>query len=426
MNLAKTMNTPPKTPSSESRKVKIRSLSDFNWSLSETWQAIHSDTRIHRSAVPPMAAAPVQSMNAWPTGDRTPFVTSADFIPVSVITGMPAHMYPKYMRFLVRCTLATMQVTTPHVQAELTDATFLRIVTLATAVRCGVWAAMAVVPAAPTTHLATAVAYDSKRQRLWLRRATDAADHDAWLAAFTRADHKVKNAEEIMDHTCVVAPMFMCMGATALTQRGEVYAAPYVERSVSSCLKLRMGKGAYADLRLDSDLVWDTLKTASVTGLPASAVRSWATDPLVAVGAQKRISTSMRETERYKVREAALMAGSTTPASVMGVDDTDDEDQDAEDPLVAEIRKMKAAAGDTDPDDDGMTAPTSWGADLSRPATPDAQGPTVVPTRSPSPVPTMGQSHRDQIRAAIMHAAASGPRAASEVAGALEDDTVRW
>jgi hypothetical protein len=320
--------------------------------------------------------------------------------------------------------MASLVTTQPALALSMSKAAVLRAIAVTVAVRCGVWSAMSIAPVAGDAAACDALHYDKKRGSLWLKSAGSDTYVQAWINAYNSIQHSLASETEIMAHLCVIAPMAMCMGATLLTQKGEVYALPYVEKSLSQCLKSRLSKSAYANLKLDSDITWDAMRNAAVSGLPLAAVKCWATDPLVAVGAQKRIAMTAAELRKYESREDALAAGADTPGPAAMM--TDSEDDDAEDPLVMQIRAMKDKAGTMTPDDDSVSLPTMFGSPDREYAEPETIANTAVPTRSHSPVPAIGQNHRDQIRAAIQNAAASGERAQSEVNFANPEESVKW
>lgn len=423
-----TSTTPKSHKTTLSIGSKIRTLEEYLLSAEDTWRASHPSARVRSVAPPSVVFDNIRTMSVWQTGDRGPYATPADGIPHIVISGMPASQYPRFMEFLYRCTMASILAERPHLTSSAQDTRFIRMVTMATAVRCGVWAAMSVTPGEDKCDINGALYFDKKKSALWMRKACMDYAQDSWLVAYDSVKTHMAHEAEIMQQLCIVAPIFMCMGATALTQRGEVYAAPYVERSVSSCLKKRMSPGAYAALHLDTELTWDLLKHAAVSGLPASAVKCWATDPLVAAGAQKRIAITAMELDRFAARELALSSGALTPGPMLNLADQDEVDGDDEDPVMRRVREMKDRMGAMTPEDDNVTLPTALGEIMSRPASPGAahEPATVVPSRSVSPVPSIGQTHRDQIKAAVQHAASQGERAASELAFVRADETVRW
>jgi len=377
-----------------------------------------------------MASSPINSKLVWTAGAQDPYATSADAIPHIVIPGMPAAAYPKYMSFLCKCTLAAMQVVSPAMCMDLKSAALLHVIALSVAVRCGVWSAMNVLPVGSMAFVPAALWYDAKRSRLWKRASTGSLESDAWLAAFDRSTARLSEEEALLQHVCAVSPILMCMGATAVTQRGEVYAVPYVERSVSSCLKKRMGATAYTALRMDLAITWDVLKSAAISGLPAAAVRCWAVDPLVAVGAQKRIATTTTEMSRLEAHEELLLAGMSDTMRVLGLDDDLAPGDDHEDPLMRQIREMKAESDVVTPEDDTATLPTEFGdRDEDLLLSDEDEGvraETAVPSRTPTPPPAVSQTHREQIKTAIQHAASLGQRAASENAFNRDDETVKW
>jgi hypothetical protein len=408
--------------------VKTRTLAEFIAVESERWASYHASVHVRSVAAPKMASLPINSKLVWSAGDRAPYATSADVIPHIVIPGMPAAAYPRYMSFLCKCTLATLQMVQPALCMDLKSAALLHVVALSVAVRCGVWSAMNVLPVADMAFVLSVARYDTKRNRLWMRASSGNSDDNAWLAAFDRCTARLSEEEALLQHVCTVSPIMMCMGATAATQRGEVYATPYVERSVSSCLKRRMGAAAYTALRMDLALTWDVMRSAAISGMPAAAVRCWAVDPLVAVGAQKRIAVTTAEMDRFSAHEEMLVAGLSDSVRLLGVDDDTAPGDDQEDPLVRQIREMKAERGVLTPDDDSITLPTEFGdadgvvdQDLE-----EYRAETVVPSRAASPEPVITQTQREQIRAAVQHAASMGQRAASENDFNRDDETVKW
>lgn len=401
-----------------------KTVSDLFAAEEDAWYLSNRSRHIKPVRKPELVSYSIRTVNSWMGKESSVIATSVDTIPCVVIRSMPASEYPKYMSHLFRFTVASLVNTHPALASSMSQPSVLRVIAVTVAIRAGVWSAMSIVPVVGDAAACDALHYDKKRNALWIKSPASDKHVQRWINAYKSTTTALGHEEEIMGHLCAVAPMLMCMGATMLTQRGEVYALPYVEKSLSQCLKQRLSKDAYANLKLDRDITWDTMRNAAVSGLPMAAVRCWATDPLVAAGAQKRMSSTSAELARHVAREEALSMGAATPGISAVLDD--DDDDDAEDPLVAQIRAMKSAAGLSKPEDDAVSLPTNFGSPEREFAEPSTGMPTAVPSRSQSPVPAIGQTHRDQIRAAIQNAASSGERAASELAFANADESVKW
>jgi len=346
--------------------------------------------------------------------------------PAIIVEHMPAGQYTQYMGTLARVCMAELTVQNRILADTLRTGMGRTLVALATAVRCGVWAALSRVPASKDTVYSRVLKYRLKDGKLYRVSMSECREKAAWYYAYDATDPISDRTEELMHRVAHIAPVFLDMECAEMTRQALSYASPYVERGISSYLRTKLSAEAYAIANFDKPLIWSLLRQASVLGQAVDDVRSWATDTVFHIQAHRRILSTKDEVAASKRREDAHKSRSHTVL----IQVPDDTDSVIDNDFAAAVRSSRPRVMSADME--SVAAWSTWDeAELtssfmtvSPGRSPIAQ--TAVPSRAPTPPPAMTSHEADAIRAAVATAAASGERAVSELAGAVDDQTVAW
>lgn len=374
------------------------------------------------AAAPAVAAHQflVKSLMQWQAGDTSLIATSVDFIPVVTIEGMPTNRYPEYIPILTAATVACMRAESPHMSIALAGPTFQKIVALAVASRAGFWAAMNWAPKCTSFLPPRALAYDRKRRDLWLAGTSGDHTHDTWLALFAQTAPDVKGYIRELHHVAIVSPMCGVMGASVQTALGSVYAFDLMMEKVLAVVNRRISGDLSIITGLTAAELTELLTSAPLTGAPVSAARVWASDPLVAVGAQRRIAVTRSEVRDAEKREARFSSGRETPASLPSYDDV------AQSEFADPMLKLAAAAksmADVPPSAPTILHESGAQSLASGAATPrPAAGPASVSTHEEE----MAEADRVFIQEVARHAQQSAPPVPSMLNGANDDESAVW
>jgi len=346
--------------------------------------------------------------------------------PMIVVEHMPASQYTQYMGTLARVCMAELTVQNRILADTLRTGMGRTLVALATAVRCGVWAALSRVPASQGIAYSKVLRYRLKDGKLYRVSMGECREKAAWYYAYDATDPISDRMEELMHRVAHIAPVFLDMECAEMTRQALSYASPYVERGISSYLRTKLSTEAYAIANFDKPLIWSLLRQASVLGQLTDNVRAWATDTVFHIQAHRRILSTKDEVAASKRREDAYKSRS----SAVLIQVPDDTDSVIDDDFAAAVRSTRPRVMSADLE--SVAAWSTWDdseltnsfTTMSPARSPIAQ--TAVPSRVPTPQPAMTPQEADAIRAAVATAAASGERAVSEMAGAVDDQTVAW
>lgn len=216
------------------------------------------------------------------------------------------------------------------------------------------------------------------------------------------------------------------MAASSEYALGSTYSVPFVQRSISSYLSSHMHPQAYAQAKLALPLTWDAAQMAALAGYPDAQVRLWATDPMMALGAERRVLSdpeameTSRSRERDVSRRFQRSSGSITSTHpAQATDELWSRVRAAADYATASVAlddTVSLATALLENAEDGLVAPTD---SVSGQA-------TAVPSRVPSPPHAMSLRQMDQIRDAARTAQAMSNRAASLMNGVTGQESVAW
>lgn len=386
------------------------------------WEEDHPSQRVKLMRVPDILSRPVGCQNAWSAGSSQLVATSVDFVPCVVVPGMPTSAYPKYMREMVGYTLAATAAKSPHMATSLSQPKMCHLVATVTAVRLGAWSAMNALPLEEAQTHISALHWSKKSARLYLKAATSGDDSDLWRFFLGYLTKRMAGESDLAMALCVLAPLFLQMGASSHTQSGEAYATQYVERAISGVLKARLKPDVYANASLASKSTWEGLREASLTGMCANAVRAWASDSLLSAGANYRMATRESEAKHWSDRETAIREGAAgaTPAL------PDDTPAASDDLFSSQFLTASSHAAE---DDTVSVVDTVFGESPERDSASD-NGDTATQVPSPgtqTPVrPQMGSADAQQIREVVMHAHVNSRPAASAFGGFEDAESLRF
>lgn len=246
--------------------------------------------------------------------------TSVDFIPIVTIEGLPTNRYPEFLPVLTSAAIACMRLAHPSLALALESVEFRKLVHVAVASRAGMWAAVNWTPACDISVPKRAIVYDKKTRNVWLSGTRGEPSHDLWLAMMSLKAPQMPDYGESLSHVSMVAPMCGVMAASLQTSLGPLYSFDIAMERVNSVLEARMGPVSASLLGVGSPEVTEVMTMSALTGVPLHVARVWAIDPLVAVGAQRRIAATPSEVAAAQRREARLTSGRATPASVPSYD----------------------------------------------------------------------------------------------------------
>jgi len=343
---------------------------------------------------------------------------------------MPGAVAARYVAFTLKATYAGLVAQQPSIRAAFANGAAVLTTAPVVGVRAGMLAAFGLPAPEAMGPICDALHYDAKRSKLWVRAASKDEDGRviAWRASMDTSSTPDPVIMEVMLAWSHVAPLLACMASAECYAMGNAYSVPFVQRSISDFFTRTMSNAAYAIAGLDKAIVWDAALQAAVQGYPVSRVMAWASDPVMAVCAERRVLTDAASVAGSRAREAAAVARCRTilgsPLSRSPIPDTER--------LWADLR----TGGDyrTVLDDDTQSMATALMVDA-------AAFPEVTPDDSvsrvgqdnyvePPPVPELTPEIRPHERSAfhnLMQGAHNGDaRAGSFLANMGDDESVKF
>lgn len=287
---------------------------------SAAWAKVNVHKYVRPGAVRAAHQYLVRSQKPWSDGESELMATSADFIPVVTIEGLPTNRYPEFLPVLTSAAIACMRLIHPSLALALESVEFRKLIHVAVAARAGMWAAVNWTPNCDTSVPRKAIVYDKKTRNVWLSGTRGEPAHDLWLAMMSLKAPQMPDYGEGLSHVAIVAPMCGVMAASLQTSLGPLYSFDLAMERVNTVLESRMGTSTAGLLGVGSAETTEVMTMAVLTSVPLQVAQVWATDPLVAVGAQRRIAATPSEVAAAKRREARLTSGRATPANVPSYD----------------------------------------------------------------------------------------------------------
>lgn len=313
----------------------------------EAWALANLVRHVPTSPMLEMHKEPIQCSVPWNNGSTTLCRTSLDFLPAVVVENMPASCYPAYISPLTSFTIACLRIARPDLSVALCVPNFIRMVTLAVAARAGFWAAVGWTPKPSATLPRRALYFDRKRKELWINKSTGTAEHDLWLAMNALPFAKMSHEEEVARHVSAACPMAVLTGAMSTIHTGPAYATGLTLKAVVRVLRFRMSNDAYVASGLPDRALVECIQYAPLVGAPLAAVRRWALDPLVALGAQRRIATSAPEVEDLRSQMDELLQSNSSMDELASSDDVNP--AEFADPLLEVSTNLVAATARVSP-----------------------------------------------------------------------------
>lgn len=403
-----------------SLQSELTAVEQLSKDIGDAW----AKANMHKWVAPGEAIAAhqylVNSLTPWSDGGQSSMPTSVDFIPVVTIEGMPTNRYPEYLPILTAAAVACMRVVSPHLALALESTEFRKLVSLAVATRAGFWAAMNWTPKCDASLPPRAIVYDKKSRQVWLTATRGDRQHDLWLAMMALKSSTSPISGDGLNGVAVVAPMCGVMASSLQTSLGPQYSFDLVMERVNAVLESRVGVDMARTMGIGTPEVTEVLTMATMTGVPRHAAQVWATDPLVAVGAQRRIAATPSEVELAKAREVRLTSGRATPASASLYESVTP--ADSTDPMLAVIRAHQEELEAPE------RTPTVVGAYAEEPGLGSS---AVTPTAARSVVsadmrPEIAPAEARFIQEVARHAQQSAPPVPSMLNGADGDESAVW
>lgn len=393
---------------------------EFHTMAERAWAVANDNLCLAPSPVVEAHKLEVRCLTPWEPGNGGYCRTPVDFVPVVTVDKMPPRRYPEYVSSLIGPTIACMRLESPQLWLASNTMDLVRLVTVCVAARAGFWAAVNWTPAASASLPEKALVYDTKRRNLWLAKSRGDKAHDVWLAVYSLPFVHMDHESEVVSQISVVSPALALTGAVTLTQLGPAYMVALMIKQVARAARSRMSEPAYQELNLADKYMVDAIRFGPMTGAPYAAARRWASDPLAAVCAQRRVADSPQEVVELQATEEDLLSGMSTPASSAMFDD--DDQAFFEDPLMKRVREAssQAVAHET------PIAPTvlNSGIDTPRPGTPTAARQEVE--HASTPRQAMRAVDVEMIREVAANARQWAPPAPSELMGANAEEEVKW
>jgi len=281
------------------------SLVDYTAIAGRAWL----DANKH-AAIPPYPGVaevgdPIDPAVPYSTGGGGPVANAVSILPWVVAPDMPQESVARYIHFWIRATYAALLVQSPHLAGAFSNGAAAYTVIPAVGVRVGMIAALGMPPDAGKGEFSRALYYDSKRQCLWLRGATDGEGTvlTSWRAALAATPDPDATAVEIALAWAHVAPMLASMSSAENYAIGNSYSVPFAQRAIADHMSAVLSAEKVRHAMLSRPVTWDTAAQASIEGYPSSWVLAWAADPILAVCAERRILVEVRDIAANKARE---------------------------------------------------------------------------------------------------------------------------
>jgi len=377
---------------------------------------------IPRNTGPAELGDPIKTLVPYDGNDVKTAWTAAAAFPWIAIANMPRREHVRYVGFFLRATLAWLRVTNPALHAAVSNGAATKTIVPVVGVRTGLVADIGLPPRCSVSPMADYLFYDAKRHNMWVRRDSGDPTMSAWLEALRATPAVPQETLEVLLAWASLAPLVGCMSATAAYGVGATYTVPFVQRSISSHMMSAMRRDSYAAMQLALPLTWDSAMDAAISGYPEAAARSWATDPVMAVCAERRVLDNVTSIEHSRAKEKALME--TFPrmrkASTSATPSVDT--------LWTQIRSAREELLTASTDDDNISLATALMENseegLLGPADSVSCIATAVPSRAHTPPPAMSERDAGAIRHAARFAQMMPNGAPSMLNGANGDESV--
>lgn len=404
--------------------TNIVSFRDFAERSAEKWIDDHKPAVVKPNDAPSTFGDRIKLITPCPFDDPVPFESDVLIVPWILVDNMACDQYPRYMGFLLRATYAWLKVTRPDMHRAMSNGYSCSTVVPVVGVRAGMIMSMGRPCDAVISPVSRFLYYDTKRGRLWIRKMSNDQEFARWADALVTIPDVPAPTMEAMMAWCGMAPLLACMGSSTEFSLGATYSVPFVQRSISSYLMAHMRTEAYTAASLAQPLTWDTAMLAAISGYPAAACRVWATDPLMALCAERRAQSDVAAIEHSRSREREVARRFSRTASSAPVENPVDS-------TAAMWAQVRSAAGYVAAqEDDAASLATALMSDAHEDviAPDDSITPsrTAVPSRAPTPPAHVEQAHVDMIRDAARAAQQMPNAAPSLFAGAAQSEAVRW
>jgi hypothetical protein len=290
--------------------VSVVAPSQLLAQLSQEWLTIHRKSMVRPSAVADNVSRPlaILAQPQWP-GTGTVSVET-DSVPLVVIPGMPASMYPAYTSALIGYTLADMCVARPYLAISRGRASLVHMVTMTVIARVGAWAAVGRAPDAAPTVTSEAVRWSIRNNALVVRAAQPDDGTALWRHFLATMPAQLEGTREAAACLAGLGPLLFLLGGNLCMGTGETYASHFVESAMYDHARANLSRSTYASLRVAEQATWDTMYAAAVGGYRVSVVRSLGSDAAFVTGAQLRVSND--RASAVAMRLDRLLAGTET------------------------------------------------------------------------------------------------------------------
>jgi len=401
-------------------------MEQFIANASAAWKTHNPPRLVKPNVVPETFGGKIRVLTTHVASFDDPVDNSASVVPWIGIAGMPCSVYPSYVAFFLRAAYAWIRVTRPDLYRIMQNGSACNTVVPIVGVRAGVVNDLGLPPEASMSAIGNYLYYDSKRSNLWIRQATSDPTFSAWVTAFHDTATVPAATVEALLAWVSIGPLVACMGASREFALGSSYTVPFVQRSISSYLNRHLRPEAYRHMSLGAPLTWDAALSAAVQGQPSAVVRVWATDPMLALCAERRVQSDEAMIAASKAQEMEVARKFQRSASVTS-SPTHSESPDS---IWSRVRAAADYVTERARDDDTMSIATA----LLENAEDGILGPgdsitaaqTAVPSRAPSPRPQMAAAHIAAIRAGALDAQQMPNAAASMLNGVRGDESVHW
>jgi hypothetical protein len=382
--------------------------------------------RVMADCLPIIPGDPTVGLYTAASPDTAHVENPTGAIPLVVVTGLPWAEHVKYMCVLLRSTIAAIRAYCPALAPAMSTPLGRLLAALVVAVRCGVWAATNVGPSAAPHAVSKRLQHKSGKSGVY--RAALAGDMSmaAWYSAYVDTEPATAATEELMHRIAFIAPVVLDMQCAELARQSSSYAVPYVQQAISRHLKAKLSREAYSMALLQRNVVWSTLRQASVHAMPVQAVGHWATDGVFHNQAHRRLLNTADEVASSRRQEASLRAAQQPEV----IDYAVDMQSEADDEFTAAVRAARPRSMSDDlhtvsgesiwSDEEGDVAVA---VDLPL----STRAPTTaVPSRGATPPLEMSHADAEYIRQAARAAQGMGEIAESVHVGAQENLPVEW
>lgn len=213
---------------------------------------------------------------------------ATDILPVVVVRGMPAAVYPKYVLYLTGYTLAAAAVRHPFLAEVIWTGEWERMATVVVSARVGVWAATGHIPEDEADTLSDNFRWSNSLARAVCRPTDGGVESNMFRHFLSLAPSASVPMQSTSKAMMWVSPVMLLAALNHLIRDESSYTGNILEAVIRRHIRESRKTDPYLDLA--SMMVWDTFRAASTAAYGLDRLRALARDGAFSASAQLRVA----------------------------------------------------------------------------------------------------------------------------------------